>query len=117
MPLTDQQLALKKRLLLHRSALLRTQWGLQVQSALSPVQRSVARVQRGGLWLAAHPWWIAGAGLAAVLGLRVLKPHAQSILAGARLALRLWQGWPSVQPLAGTRAPSSAPVASDKRAA
>jgi hypothetical protein len=116
MPLSDEQLALKKRLLQHRSALLRTQWSLQVQSALSPVQSSVARVQRGGQWLTEHPWLTVGVLVAAVVGLRAFKPHAQSALAGARLALRLWQSWQSVQALAGARAPSSAPATSNTQA-
>ncbi len=95
MALTDQQLALKKRLLQHRSALLRTQLGHEAARTVAPVLGLSARVRSGGQWLGAHPWWLVGAAAA----LLVASPRSIMSLAGR--ALWLWQTWQKVQPLLG----------------
>lgn len=93
MALTDQQLALKKRLLLHRSAVLRAELGQQAHRTMAPVLGMADRVRHGGQWLSQHPWWLVGAAAALI----VARPR--NVMNWASRGLWLWQTWQRVAPL------------------
>lgn len=109
MPLSDEQLALKRRLLIHRSAMLRTQWGLQVEALARPVRSATTQAQGAGLWLARHPALAVGLVAALMAGGSALAPRARSLLSAMRLGLRLWQWWQAARKHAPASASTNTP--------
>jgi hypothetical protein len=91
------ELALKKRLLQQRSAVLRHTLGAQIGQGVAPVLAGADRVVAAGQWLRRHPALLIGAAAA----LLVWRP--KGVIAGALgMAGRgvwLWQSWHKLQPL------------------
>jgi len=87
------ELALKKRMLRQRSAVLRHAFALQVNARLAPVAGMADRAVSTGRWLGRHPYWA----VAAVVALAVWRPKGIARLAGR--GLWLWQMWSRLQPV------------------
>ncbi|MDO9237912.1 MAG: YqjK family protein [Aquabacterium sp.] len=85
-------LALKKRMLRQRSAVLRRTLAVQVGERVSPLMGMADRVVASGRWLRQHPAWLVGAGVA----LLVWRPKGLTRWAGR--GLWLWQTWQRLQP-------------------
>lgn len=87
------ELALKKRMLQQRSAVLRHAFALQVNAKVAPVADMADRALLTGRWLGKHPYWLVAAGVA----LTVWRPKGMTRLAGR--GLWLWQTWQRWQPV------------------
>lgn len=88
-----QELALKKQLLQHRSAVLRYSLTRQSSATLAPALRVVDRVHQGGRWLAAHPVVVVA------VGVWLFRRRPQRLLAWGTRAMWLWRTWRQLQPL------------------
>lgn len=106
------ELALKKRMLRQRSAVLRHALALQVNARVAPLAGLADRAVTTGRWLGRHPYWV----VAAAAALAVWQPRGLARLAGR--GLWLWQTWQRVQPVVlpllarfgGERAPDASAV-------
>lgn len=87
------ELALRKRALQQRSALLRRTLAQQVGMHVSPALGMADRVVASGRWLRQHPAWLIGGAVA----LLVWRP--KGLLQWAGRGLWLWQTWQRVQPM------------------
>lgn len=87
------ELALKKRMLQQRSAVLRHAFALQVNAKVAPVAGMADRALSTGRWLGKHPYWL----VAAAVALTVWRPKGVARLAGR--GLWLWQTWQRMQPV------------------
>jgi YqjK-like protein len=87
------ELALKKRILQQRSAVLRRTFAAQVAQGVAPVLGGADRAIAAGRWLKQHPALLAGAAVA----LLVWRPKGMVMLAGR--GLWLWQTWLKLQPM------------------
>lgn len=87
----DADLAQRRAMLMHRSALLRQQLGRQLDEGLAPVWRSADLASRSWHWLRRNPWvWAVGAA-----ALAVWRPTRV-----ASTASRAWGAWMLVRRLA-----------------
>jgi len=91
------ELALRKRLLQQRSAVLRHTLGAQIGQGVAPVLAGADRVVAAGQWLRRHPAVLIGAAAA----LLVWRPKGVIVgaLGMAGRAMWLWQSWHKLQPL------------------
>lgn len=96
------ELALRKRLLLQRSAVLRLQLAIQVGEHVAPVLRMGDRVVASGQWLRRHPAWLVGAAVA----LLVWRP--KGLVSWAGRGVWAWQAWLKLQPMVARFAQLSA---------
>lgn len=87
------ELALKKRMLQQRSAVLRHTFALQVNARIAPMAGMADRALSTGRWLGRHPYWL----VAASVALAVWRPKGVARLAGR--GLWLWQTWQRLQPV------------------
>lgn len=114
-------LAIRKRLLQQRSAMLRHQFGAEVMQTLAPPLTAADRAVEAGRWLRRHPAWL----VAPAVALLVWRPAwltggagAAGLLRWAGRAMWLWQWWGRLQPLlmaaraASDRRPPDAPFSS-----
>lgn len=90
------ELALKKRLLRQRSAVLRHTLATQVGAHVAPVLGAADRVVTSARWLRRHPAWLVGGAVA----LLVLRPKGLTPWLGR--GLWLWRTWQRVQPMVST---------------
>ena len=68
------ELALKKRMLQQRSAVLRHTFALQVHTKIAPMAGMADRALSTGRWLGRHPYWLVAASVAlAVCALKVCR--------------------------------------------
>jgi len=90
-------LALQKRILQQRSALLRRTLAAQVEAGVSPLLGGADRVMAAGHWLRQHPALLVGASVA----LLVWRPKGlvTGVLSVAGRGLWLWQTWQKLQPV------------------
>ncbi|MFT3857915.1 MAG: hypothetical protein QM742_10600 [Aquabacterium sp.] len=102
MPAQADLLAIRKRLLLQRSAMLRHQFGTEVMQTLAPPLTAADRVVQAGRWIGQHPFWL----VAPAVALLVWRPswlkeatRPAGLLRWAGRALWLWQWWGRLQPL------------------
>lgn len=87
------ELALRKRVLQQRSALLRRTLAQQVGVHVSPALGMADRVVASGRWLRQHPALLIGGAVA----LLVWRPTG--LLRWAGRGMWLWQAWQRVQPM------------------
>lgn len=105
-PLDD--LALKKRTLRLRSAMLRQTFADQIGQGVAPALDMADRVIVGGQWLRRHPVWL----VVPAVALLVLRPRflagglagslAPTVLRWAGRGLWAWQTWTRLRPLIHT---------------
>lgn len=88
-----QELALKKQLLQHRSAVLRHSLARQSSATLAPALGAVDRVYRSGRWLAAHP------AVVVAVAVWLFRRRPQRLLVWGTRALWIWRTWRQLQPL------------------
>jgi len=103
MPLTDEQLQLKLRLLRHRSAVLRAELGGHVDQLTRPWRDTVERARRVGEAAGRHPWLLVGAAAALLLW----KPRV--LWLGLRWAPQALKAWRLLQARKGDASPPSDP--------
>lgn len=87
------ELALRKRMLQQRSAVLRHTLAIQVNAKVAPVAGMADRALSTGRWLSKHPYWL----VAGAVGLAVWRPKGVARLAGR--GMWLWQSWQRLQPV------------------
>lgn len=87
------ELALRKRMLQQRSAVLRHAFAIQVNAKVAPVAGMADRALSTGRWLSQHPYWL----VAGAVALAVWRPKGVARLAGRGLSL--WQGWQRLRPV------------------
>jgi hypothetical protein len=87
------ELALKKRMLQQRSAVLRHAFALQVNAKVAPVAGMADRALSAGRWLGRHPYGL----LAVAVALTVWRPSGMTRL--AERGLWLWQTWQRLRPM------------------
>lgn len=87
------ELALRKRMLRQRSAVLRRTLAGQVNAQVAPVVSLADKALVAGRWLRQHPYLLVGAGVA----LAFWRPAGLTRLAGR--GLWLWQAWQRYQPV------------------
>lgn len=87
------ELALKKRMLRQRSAVLRHAFALQVDARVAPLAGLADRAVSTGRWVGRHPYWV----VAAAVALAVWRPKGVVRLAGR--GLWVWQTWQRLQPV------------------
>jgi hypothetical protein len=93
MPSRMAELALRKRMLCQRSAVLRLTLGIQINQGMAPMLGRADQVITAGRWLRRHPAWLVGGAVA----LLVWRPAGLTRWAGR--GLWLWQAWQKVQPM------------------
>ena len=87
------ELALRKRMLQQRSAVLRHTLAIQVNAKVAPVAGMADRALSTGRWLSKHPYWM----VAGAVALAVWRPKGVARLAGR--GVWLWQSWLRLQPV------------------
>jgi hypothetical protein len=91
------ELALRKRMLRQRSAVLRHTLAVQVNTQVAPALGLADRAVSSARWLGRHPQWLVAAGVA----LAVWRPAG--LLRVATRGVWLWKTWlrwqPMLQPL------------------
>lgn len=87
------ELALRKRMLQQRSAVLRHTFAIQVNAKVAPMAGMADRALSTGRWLSKHPYWL----VAGAVALAVWRPKGVARLAGRGLSL--WQGWLRLRPV------------------
>lgn len=101
LPKRMDELALKKRMLRQRSAVLRRAFAEQVLQGVAPALGVADRVISAGQWLKRHPVWL----IVPVVALLVWRPKvaASGLAIGltrwAGRGMWLWQTWAKLQPV------------------
>jgi YqjK-like protein len=96
-PVHMTELALRKRMLQQRSAVLRHTFAIQFRSEVAPLAGVADRAFAAGRWMWRHPLLL----VAGAVAVTVWRPNGLSRLAGRGLLVwRAWQHWqPLVRPV------------------